>query len=76
MPTESFFTDICPSCSRANQIFIFYLGKEYNCRHCRESFITRDREAESLSMDQPICEWNHDQALKIDSETSVSNRPR
>jgi hypothetical protein len=39
MPKSTFFVQNCPTCSRALEVRVWYLGREVMCRHCGAPFI-------------------------------------
>jgi hypothetical protein len=39
MPKSTFFVQNCPTCSRALEVRVWYLGREVMCRHCSAPFI-------------------------------------
>jgi hypothetical protein len=39
MPRSTFFVQNCPTCSRALEVRVWYLGREVMCRHCGAPFI-------------------------------------
>ena len=56
MPQAIFFVQGCPTCGRASQVRMEYLGKPVQCRHCGGEFLAFDedmdrseREADGLA---------------------------
>lgn len=39
MSKSTFFVQNCPTCSRALEVRVWYLGREVMCRHCGAPFI-------------------------------------
>lgn len=39
MPKSTFFVQTCPTCGRALEVRVWYLGREVMCRHCGAPFI-------------------------------------
>jgi hypothetical protein len=42
MSKSTYFVQECPTCGRALEIRVEYLGREVLCQHCRGHFICRD----------------------------------
>lgn len=79
MSSQPFFVEYCPHCKRNFRVFIQYLGQRISCRHCLQEFVAKDRQAESMALDLPICEWNHSDAnscARIVAEIDAARRPR
>ncbi|MCA9099572.1 MAG: hypothetical protein R3C10_14260 [Pirellulales bacterium] len=39
MPQSTFYVQTCPTCCRALEVRVWYLGREVMCRHCGAPFI-------------------------------------
>ena len=46
MTHSTYFVQECPTCGRALQIRVEYLGRELTCQHCRGKLEARDPENE------------------------------
>jgi len=42
MPRSTFFVQECPTCGRALQVRVEYLGKSVRCQHCGAGFEASD----------------------------------
>lgn len=49
MPKSTYFVQECPTCGRALQIRVEYLGKRLVCQHCGGAVVASDPEG------APIC---------------------
>ena len=47
MPSGAYFVRTCPTCGRALEIRVEYLGRRVSCRHCSAQFETSDSLADS-----------------------------
>jgi len=52
MTQAIFFVQGCPTCGRASQVRLEYLGTSVQCRHCGGEFIAQDEEAPHLEAGQ------------------------
>ncbi len=48
MTQAIFFVQGCPTCGRASQVRLEYLGTSVQCRHCGGEFIAQDEDAHHL----------------------------
>ena len=52
MTQAIFFVQGCPTCGRASQVRLEYLGTSVQCRHCGGDFIAQDEDAPYPEGDQ------------------------
>lgn len=52
MTQAVFFVQGCPTCGRASQVRLEYLGTSVQCRHCGGEFIAQDDAALHLEKEQ------------------------
>ena len=45
MTQAIFFVQGCPTCGRASQVRVEYLGTSVHCRHCGGEFLAQDEDA-------------------------------
>jgi hypothetical protein len=45
MTQAVFFVQGCPTCGRASQVRVEYLGTSVQCRHCGGEFLAQDEES-------------------------------
>jgi len=70
MSQLTYFLQGCPTCGRASQVQMEYLGHMVSCRHCGGKFIASSEASESRDM-------TVDPVDKIDdAATNPSNKPR
>ena len=53
MSGATYFVQDCPVCGRYLQVRLELLGKTVCCRHCRGSFIARDRSLDKRNIRAP-----------------------
>lgn len=46
MTQAIFFVQGCPTCGRASQVRVEYLGTSVHCRHCGGEFLAQDEDAD------------------------------
>ena len=49
MKHSTYFVQECPTCGRALQVRVEYLGRQLTCQHCRGKILAQDPEDNTIS---------------------------
>jgi hypothetical protein len=76
MSGTTYFVQECPTCGRALQVRVEYLGKKVSCQHCAARFVASDGSMDELSvLDSGISLLERAEQL-IDSATKITSESR